>query len=164
MSAPEILRLSVSLVVLVGGLLVVRRWSRNGGRPSRRLAGSTRTPIRVTGRAGITRHASVAVVEVGRQRFLIGAGEHGVNLLAELPAPADGTGAADTADTVDLSVQSSPLDEATLPDLAPTGDAGHLDTLTDPSASHSPRMGLVARLQRSTLRTADASRPRADQR
>src|SRR5262245_28547202 len=90
MSASEILRLSVSLIVLVGGLLVVRRWSRNGGRPSRRLAGTVRTPIRVTGRAGITRHASVAVVEVGGQRFLVGAGEHGVNLLAELPTPGDG--------------------------------------------------------------------------
>jgi flagellar biogenesis protein FliO len=141
MSASEILRLSVSLLVLVGGLLVVRRWSRNGGRPSRRLAGSTRTPIRVTGRAGITRHASVAVVEVDGLRFLVGAGEHGVNLLAELPTPLDLGGVPDTVDLV-----STP------------------DVLTDPSASDQPRMGLVARLQRSTLRTADTSRPRADPR
>jgi flagellar biogenesis protein FliO len=158
MSASEILRLSVSLVVLLGGLLVVRRWSRTGGRPTRRLAGTTRTPIRVTGRAGITRHASVAVVEVGDQRFLVGAGEHGVNLLAELPTPADGAGVPDTVDLTALAA----ADPTTFADLV--GDAAPTDVLTDPSAPISPRMGLVARLQRSTLRSADSSRPRADPR
>jgi flagellar biogenesis protein FliO len=147
MSVSEILRLSVSLIVLVGGLLVVRRWSRNGGRPTRRLAGSARTSIRITGRAGITRHSTVAVVEVDGQRFLVGAGEHGVNLLAELPPTVDGVEPGSTtpvtADTLDLSDP---------------------DALTDPSAPIPPRMGLVARLQRSTLRTADVSRPRADPR
>jgi flagellar biogenesis protein FliO len=161
MSASEILRLSVSLVVLVGGLLVVRRWSRTGGRPGRRIAGMSRVPIRVAGRAGITRHAHVAVIEVGRQRFLIGAGEHGVNLLAELPTPVDGAG---VPEMVDLAAVAASLGHSEIPDLVPTADAGHPDALTDPSAPIPPRMGLVARLQRSTLRSADASRPRADQR
>ena len=151
MSAAEIVRLAVSLVVLIGGLLIVRRWSRNG-RPGRRVSGAGRVPIRITGRAGIARGAQVAVIEVGRQRFLVGAGEHGVNLLAELPS----SDPLDAPDTVDLAEHPDPFD--------PHGADGVTDAFTDPNASIQPRMGLVARLQRSTLRTADTSRPRAHHR
>ena len=153
MSPSEIVRLTVSLVVLVGGLLVVRRWSR-GGRTGRRTGGAGRVSIRIAGRAGIARGAHVAVVEVGRQRFLVGAGEHGVSLLAELPPSAESAPPPDTVDLADLD----DVDDRFL------GADGAADPLMDPSVSIQPRMGLVARLQRSTLRTAGTSRPRAPHR
>jgi flagellar biogenesis protein FliO len=149
MSASEILRLSVSLVVLIGGLLVVRRWSRSG-RPGRRVVGGTRVPIRIAGRAGIARGAHVAVIDVDGRRYLVGAGENGVTLLAELALSTDGLGVPETL---------SPFHDPAVGDDLTDDDI--TDAFTDPNASIPPRMGLVARLQRSTLRTADTSRPRA---
>jgi flagellar biogenesis protein FliO len=150
MSASELVRLTVSLAVLLGGLLIVRHWSR-GGRSGRRVSGSGRVPIRIAGRAGIARGAHVAVVEVDGQRFLVGAGEHGVSLLAELPSTADAGAGRDTVDLAELEGDDFTADRTP-------------DPLMDPSVSIQPRMGLVARLQRSTLRTAGTSRPRAPHR
>jgi flagellar biogenesis protein FliO len=163
-SVSEVIRLAVSLVLVVGGLVVVRRWSR-GGRPTRRANGGVRVPVRIVGRAGLARNASVAVIDVADRRFLVGAGERGVNLLAELspgssPPPGAGHASGDLAlddvtDRVtladDLAVEDGP-DERLLHDYS--------DALTDLSESSRPRMGLVARLQQSTLRTSGTSRPR----
>ncbi len=50
-----------------------------------RRGGAGRTPaLRVTARAALGRAASVAVVEVDGRRFLVGAGERALELLAEL--------------------------------------------------------------------------------
>lgn len=42
-------------------------------------------PLRVLGRAALGRTAAVALVEADGRRFLLGAGERAVELLAELP-------------------------------------------------------------------------------
>jgi flagellar biogenesis protein FliO len=156
MSASEVIRLAVSLILVVGGLFVVRRWSRSG-RPGRRVSGHSRVPIRIVGRVGISRGVNVAVVEVDNHRFLVGAGEHGVNLLAELAPRPDTETAVD-----DISFDPSTLDHhsAFATDGEPR-DHMYADALTDTSASNQPRMGLVARLQHTTLRTSGTSRPRA---
>jgi flagellar biogenesis protein FliO len=72
-------RMLPPLVLIVGCLLLLRRWAQRGG--------STSSPgVRVVARTGLTRSAVVGVVEVAGRRFLVGGGEAGVTLLAELPA------------------------------------------------------------------------------
>ena len=71
-----LVRLILSLSVVIGGLLAVRWWGLRGGS---RLRG-----IKVVARAPLGRSASVAVLEVGSRRYLVGAAEQSVNLLAEL--------------------------------------------------------------------------------
>jgi flagellar biogenesis protein FliO len=166
MSASEVIRLTVSLVLVVGGLVVVRRWSR-GGRPARRANGGVRVPVRIVGRAGINRGASVAVIDVADRRFLVGAGERGVNLLAELSpgpgVPGSGAGRGSVEHlTLDDVTGSTPTDDDLTVEDGSDDDLLHeySDALTDLSPSSRPRMGLVARLQQSTLRTSATSRPR----
>lgn len=77
LSFEVILRLVLSTGVVVGGVLAIRWWST-------RAAARSRGAIRVVARAGISRSSSVAVIDVGEQRFLVGAGEHSVSLLAVL--------------------------------------------------------------------------------
>lgn len=73
----------VPTLLVIAVLLLARRVV--GGRGLARSTGR----IRVVERSGVTRGAAVAVVEVDARRFLIGATEHGVNLLSELgPRPA----------------------------------------------------------------------------
>ena len=72
-----VVRLVLSTSVVVGGLFAVRWWA---GRAGNRARGA----IRVIARVGIARSSTVAVIEVGDRRYLVGAGEHSVNLIAEL--------------------------------------------------------------------------------
>ncbi len=81
-----IVRLLLSTGVVVGGLLALRWWSS-------RATGRGRGAIKVVARAGLSRSTAVAVIDVGQHRYLIGAGEHSVNLLAELDQGDDLTGA-----------------------------------------------------------------------
>lgn len=125
-------RLLPSLALIVGALLLVRRWSQRGG--ARRAAGG----VRVLARTGLSRGAVVAVVAVGSRHFLVGATDREVSLLGELDegelaAPAGPSQAAATAGDLD-------------PDLARATDgrAASLDR---------PRMGLVDRLRAMTVRT-----------
>lgn len=70
------------LVLIVGAMLAVRRWGRQPSHPDRAL--------RVVARTGLTRSAVIAIVAVGRRRFLLGASESGVRMLQELdPATED---------------------------------------------------------------------------
>ncbi len=173
MTAADIVRLVVSLVLVVGGLFVLRWWSQRGrGRSLRRPTMVGRVPIRVIGRAGLARGASVAVIEVGTQRFLVGASEHSVSLLSELPisehlesrAPASAprsqpSGEADADAGFDLAGGDVAIK------LLDSSD-GPLHSFTDAPSSftdaHSgPRMGLVARLQQMTLRAPDRRPSRA---
>lgn len=80
-----ILRLVLSTGVVVGGLLALRWWSA-------RATGRGRGAIKVVARAGLSRSTAIAVIDVGQHRYLIGAGEHSVNLLAELDQGDDLTG------------------------------------------------------------------------
>lgn len=121
-------RLLPSLGVIVGALLLVRRWAR-------RQAGPT-SGMRVVSRTGVARGAVVAVVAIGSRRFLVGAGEHGVSLLSEL----------------------DPDDPGSEPSVAAVDGASRTATFpaaTEPAALHAtgPRMGLVDRLRAMTVRT-----------
>jgi flagellar biogenesis protein FliO len=159
-----VLRLAVSLGLVIGGLLAVKRFGRRTGR-------SARGAITVEARAGLAKGASVAVVTVAGQRFLLGVSEHAVSLVAELAAdhPLDGTispadhqhaehrplgedddhqhGASDHP--VDLrsplTAQDAPFDEWDLDALSGALEHG---------TTSGPRNGLVNRLQRMTLRSA----------
>jgi flagellar biogenesis protein FliO len=79
-------RLLPSLTILLAALFAVRWWAQRG-------RGGTGGALRVLARAGVSKGAVVAVVEVGERRFLVGAGEQGVRLLSELEAD-PGAGAA----------------------------------------------------------------------
>ncbi len=65
-----------SLVLFVGGPILI--WWLRRKRPAA-LSG-----LRVSARTALTRNSVVAVVETGSRRFLLGATDHGVEMLAEL--------------------------------------------------------------------------------
>lgn len=126
-------RLLPALALVVGAPLAVLWWARRHRQgPARRL--------QVLERAGLGRHVAVAVVGVGRRRFLVGAGEHGVSLLGELdPEP-------EPDDRLPVPAAASP------PQAYPAGQ--------DAPADARPGTGLIRRLQRMTLRTAGPPRAR----
>ena len=76
-SAGALARLIVSVVVIVVALLGVKRWADRSG--SRQRGG-----VRVLSRVPVARGAAVALVEVGRRHYLLGAGEQGVTLIDRL--------------------------------------------------------------------------------
>lgn len=71
-------RVTASLVVVVALAVLVARLTRRAG---------TRGPgigVRVVDRAGLSREATVAVVEVGGRALVLGVTSHGVSVLTEL--------------------------------------------------------------------------------
>jgi flagellar biogenesis protein FliO len=120
-------RMIPALALIVGALLLVKRWAkRNGGsRPSGE-------GVRIVSRTGLTRGAVVAVVDVAGRRFLLGAGEQGVRLLTEIDADA---------------VMTPPIPAPDIPRMAATDSP--LRTLS----FQRPWMGLVSRLQQMTVRS-----------
>ena len=151
-SAVEVLgRLVPSLALIVGALLLVRRWA------ARTRGTATDAPgVKIVARAGVTRTAAVAIVQVGARRFLVGAGEHGVALLSELDTdpsvlalpPADAAGA-------------TGFTRAGATSFPPAGAAGFSRATKDRSPrsarsallSDRPGMGLIHRLKQMTVRT-----------
>lgn len=76
------LRVLVSLGVVIGAIwFVQRRVSRGSGRSTR--AGK---PMAVIARQNLGPKASVAVIEFGGKRFLLGVTEHGIAVLDDSPA------------------------------------------------------------------------------
>ena len=69
-----------ALAIVLGIPLGVWWWMRKGGK-----AGLT-PGVRVTAKAGLSRNTFVAIVNADQRRFLIGTGDQGVTLLAELEA------------------------------------------------------------------------------
>jgi flagellar biogenesis protein FliO len=67
-----------ALAIVIGIPLGVWWWLRRGGK-----AGLT-PGVRVTAKAGLGRNTFVAVVAADERRFLVGTGDNGVTLLAEL--------------------------------------------------------------------------------
>lgn len=70
----SLLRLVVSLGVIIGVLLLVRRWAVRGHGPARGM-------LRVVARVPLGRSSSVAVVAMGDQHYLVGVAEQGVTLI-----------------------------------------------------------------------------------
>lgn len=110
-----------AFLLVIGAPLGIWWWLR------RNRTGSTNR-LRITDKAALGRNTWIAVAEVDGQRFLLGAGEHGVGMLSELePAPA--------VETEESSVS-----------------VGATTNATERNAE--PRMGLIRRLQLMTLRTS----------
>ena len=91
----------------------------------RKTRGSRPNGLRITDKAALGKSTWLAVVEVGEQRFLVGAGESGVGLISELPA----------------------LPE---PVAEPAADAG---SIPQNGSTEQPRIGLIRRLQLMTVRS-----------
>ena len=133
------LRLVVSLVIVVGGLLAVRWWTLRSG------SAGARGAIRVLARSSLGRNVAVAVVEVGSKRFLVGTGEGGVNLIGELPAGED-LSLVET--NGDISPSDPEVGRASVGlELNPDGPG-----FFESSQRNRPRIGLLAHLRRMTTR------------
>ena len=109
------------MVLVVGAPLGIWWWFR-------RVRGTSATRLRVTDKAALGRNTWIAVVEVDGQRFLLGAGEHGVGMLSALEA--------------------APVIEPVEAEEAEHTATHAMDRITE------PRMGLIHRLQQMTLRTS----------
>jgi flagellar biogenesis protein FliO len=155
------LGLLVVLAVLAAVPLLVRRHK-----------AASPDAVRVVGRTALSKNAVVAVLAVGDRRMLVGAGERGVHLIAELDA-ADPTGlnAGTRAELAVTTTGSDTIDTRTLdrmdvvetPMLPAEPDAAH-DVLADleRDLQHTPvgpRIGLVDRLRGMTVRTPVQGRP-----
>lgn len=142
-----------SLAMIVGALLVLRYWARRG-----RSTGDA--GVRVLTRTGLAKGAVVAVVAVGERRLLVGASEHGVQLLTELaPEAATRTSSTEPADD---AVAGAP-DGAT----ATTDQVAALSPFrfgfgpsTFPWTTDRPRTAPIDRLRHLTVRRAVSSHPR----
>jgi flagellar biogenesis protein FliO len=123
--------------------------------------------VRVVGRTALSKNAVVAVLAIGDRRLLVGAGERGVHLIAEL----DGT------DPTGLSGGSGTDSEVTTTELLDRMDVVDTPLLSADPAAHDvlaglerepqhtlvgPRIGLVDRLRGMTVRTPVQGRPLHD--
>lgn len=121
--------------------------------------------VTVTGRTALSRNAVVAVVKVGDRRLLVGAGEHGVNVLTEL-SDVPSTATTELPELTDVTELQSQL--AAHPQLAMlTGEARTdavvlppaADTPSAAATTEGPRIGLLDRLRVMTVRSTPAGRP-----
>lgn len=149
-----IIRLVVGGGVVVGALLALR-WAQARGMTAR-----GGPELRIVGRTGLTRQALVAVVEVDGRRWLVGAADQGVSLLAELgpgEGPADITTAlGDVGDALPpagdeprTTTRSGAPPRRTRPALL----APHLGVHRTDAPTHGPRIGPLDRLRAMTVRT-----------
>lgn len=148
------IRLILSLLVVLGGLLAVRWWIGRGGL---RL----RSGLRVVSRASLGRNSTVAVVAVGDERYyLVGAGEQGISLLdrldPEIVASLEGGTDAPSDPLVDLVDRRVPMPPTAGVSAATTSvdltggivfEGGRTDALVE-----GPGNGLVRRMREMTLR------------
>jgi flagellar biogenesis protein FliO len=119
----------------------------------RRVRAAAPDGLRVMGRTALHEGAVVAVVAVGDRRLLLGAGEKGVQLLAELDD------AGDEALSPVAPITAGRTDAARHPTSTdPVTDAA-LQALLDGSATTTagPGTGLTDRLRAMTVRTAPTS-------
>lgn len=140
------IRIIAATLLLGVAWFLVRRYST-------RARGDSRRQVQVLARLGLARGVSVAVVRVAGKGFLLGLSDKGVSLVAQL----------DPEDLEALAVAPEELPEA--PTVhAPAAPADVPDALhallhqpllqqAGSSIPLSPRMGLVQRLRRMTLRT-----------
>lgn len=150
-SAGALARLIVSVVIIVVMLLGVKRWAdRSGTRP--------RGGVRVVSRVPVSRGAAIALVEVGRRHYLVGAGEHGVTLIDRLDD--------DDLQELGLEDESDGTDPASTPGTSSAGgpawsgpggvqppargELAYVDISNGGSVG--PGIGPLERLRRMTLR------------
>ncbi len=144
----------------------------------RRKRASGPDGLRVVARTALSKQSVLAVVAVGPRRLLVGAGDQGVQLLADLPPDddvddevlhLDGRSSSDATTftgyttTLPTDVLTTSLDrkDAAEPTPAPVLDPA-LSATVDPvpdGASAGPGNGLVDRLRAMTVRTPAAGRP-----
>ncbi len=150
-SAGALARLVVSVLVIVALLLGVKRWAdRSGSRP--------RGGVRVVSRVPVARGAAIALVEVGRRHYLVGAGEHGVTLIDRLDDDdvealglADGADDTDPASTSGTAAAGGPAWSGPGGVEPPArGELAYVDIATGGSVG--PGIGPLERLRRMTLR------------
>ena len=135
----------------------------------RRVRAAAPEGLRVLGRTALHKGAVVAVVAVGERRLVLGAGERGVQLLAELD-PAESAGqAAPGFTTSDISHDAGRTDADRYVTSTDLGSPAALEALLGPPGSSpassgmtsstiaGPGNGLVDRLRAMTVRTAPAS-------
>ena len=121
--------------------------------------------LRVVARTALSKHAVVAVVAVGDRRLLIGAGDQGIRLRADLDegdpsAPAT----AEAPPAVDEPHRTISLDRTDADELTTSTTHGSLAALVDGANGglddqHGPGNGLVDRLRAMTVRTPQPGRP-----
>ncbi|GGI06721.1 flagellar biosynthetic protein FliO [Egicoccus halophilus] len=121
----------------------------------RRMKAAQPNGVRVLSRTALHRNAVVAVVEIDGRRLLVGAGEKGIELLTELPAPADAAADEDAEVFLDLDALER-MDVAPQDRTLPETDA--LEALLGPVGSSTtdagPGIGLVDRLRAMTVRVS----------
>ncbi|MEM8903278.1 MAG: flagellar biosynthetic protein FliO [Actinomycetota bacterium] len=144
-SAGALARLIVSVVVIVVALLGVKRWADRSG--SRQRGG-----VRVLSRVPVARGAAVALVEVGRRHYLLGAGEQGVTLIDRLDGDdleALGLDEPDDAESAATEQRRAWDGPGGVEPPAP-GSLAYVDISTGGSVG--PGIGPLERLRRMTLR------------
>ena len=139
----------------------------------RRHKAASPDAVRVVGRTALSKSAVVAVLAVGERRLLVGAGERGVHLIAEL----------DGSEVAGIAVDPAVTATGTTPTTATTSTTEAFDRMdvvdtpllhAEPAAAHDvlaglerdlahtpvgPRIGLVDRLRGMTVRTPVQGRP-----
>ena len=132
-----LVRLVVGTLMISGAWFGVRRYAR-------RRATEGRKQLQVLARLGLAKGVSVAVVRIADRGLVLGVSDKGVSLVAEL-------GSQDLED-----VAAAPAGAAPEPGAAPAPRAAPPSVtglFHESRSSGDPRMGLVQRLQRMTLRT-----------
>lgn len=158
-------RLLGSLFLIVGALGLIAYLGKRSHRTARSL-------MRVHTRMSIAKGVSVAIVEVGERFLLVGIGEKGVNLLAELdpselPVPEETKEERTTPRFLEALMSSAlqrlsgnsswrPLGKSLQPAASSSVgglDAASLQQFMSQSLNDGPRTGFVTRLRQRTLRT-----------
>jgi flagellar biogenesis protein FliO len=153
-----VLELVVRLVlgggVLLGALFALR-WAQSRGMTAR-----GGPELRIVGRTGLTRTSLVAVVAVDDRRFLVGASDGRVDLLAELDPILD----------LDREAAALHANEGLAPFSAPAQFGVQHDSTTHPLGVHrtdatidGPRIGPLDRLRMMTVRTHTREPIRAEE-
>src|SRR5947209_19796405 len=134
-------RLILATLLICGAWFGVRHHTR-------RRRGDARRQLEVLARLGLAKGVSVAVVRIADRGLVLGVSDKGVSLVAEIASQ-------DLEDMAGVPTGGAPQPAASpvlqaAPQVAPQVVKGLLD---ESRSSGDPRMGLVQRLQRMTLRT-----------
>ena len=133
----------------------------------RRRQAHTPDGLRVVARTALSKQAVLAVVAVGDRRLLVGAGDQGIRLLAEVTsgaepqAHADDPGDEETDATDALTTIMLDRTDAGGPTTGPHDAALGAAIAAEPGlhTPHGPGNGLVDRLRARTVRTPTPGRP-----